>query len=505
MKNALFLPVLLALSACAESPEQSFAKAQSEFAAHDYTAARIHLSGALQAQPGDRAMLLLLVKTLLALGDGDGAATALAQLTGPAAPTGELAELAAEAALLRKAPAVALSLLGTASSVEAERLRALALLQQQDLAGAQQHFETGLAKGGSARLFSDYARYRLFSGDIAGADELAAKAAKADPDGIDTLLVTGLIFVRHGNLQQALDRYARAAKLYPASVAALTGQAAVLGDLGRSDEMRKVLARAAVVAPSDPTVVFLRARDAAARKDWAAVRAAIQPAESTLAKLDPIRQLYGEALLRLSQNQLAIAQLEPIVRAMPGNREAVRLLAEAQLAGGDAAGAVATLRPLADQPAARSDELALMAKAARALGDPAAATYDARSKRPAPQALGHDLSDGDAAMRAGNWAGAVQAYDRLLAATDGKNVVVLNNIAYAQLMLGNFDKALDYAGQALKLAPDNASVVDTAGWAQFRSGRGIAQARQLLRRAAQLAPQNATIRAHLAEAERAPG
>ena len=190
---------------------------------------------------------------------------------------------------------------------------------------------------------------------------------------------------------------------------------------------------------------------------------------------------------------------------MPGNREAVRLLAEAQLAGGDAAGAVATLRPLADQPAARSDELALMAKAARSLGDPAAATYAARSKRPAPQVLGHDLSDGDAAMRAGNWAGAVQAYDRLMAATDGRNVVVLNNIAYAQLMLGNFDKALDYAGKALKLAPDNASVVDTAGWAQFRSGRGILQARQLLRRAAQLAPQNATIRAHLAEAARAPG
>ena len=505
MKNAFVLPVLLALAACAESPEQSYAKAQNEFAAHDYAAARVHLIGALQAQPANRAMQLLLAKTQLALGDGDGAGAVLAQLTGTGAPNGELAELAAEAALLRKAPDVALGLLGAATSVEAERLRALALIQQQDMAGAQKHFETGLAAGGSARLFSDYARYRLLSGDIAGADELAAKAAKADPDGIDTLLVTGLIAVRHGNLQQALERYQRATKLYPASVAALTGSAAVLGDLGRGDEMQKVLDRAAVVAPTDPTVVFLRARNAAARKDWAAVRAAIQPAESTLTKLDPIRQLYGEALLRLGQNQLAIAQLEPIVRAMPGNREAVRLLAEAQLAGGDAAGAVATLRPLADQPAARSDELALMAKAARALGDPAAANYEARSKRPAPQALGQDLSDADAAMRAGNWAGAVQAYARLLAATDGKNIVVLNNMAYAQLMLGNFDKAQDYASQALKLAPDNGSVMDTAGWAQFRSGRGVVQARQLLRRAAQLAPQNATIRAHLAEAERTPG
>ena len=263
MKKALILPVLLALAACADSPEQSFAKAQSEFAAHNYAAARIHLTGALQAKPGNRAMQLLLAKTLLALGDGDGAGAALAQLTGTGAPNGELAELAAEAALLRKAPDVALGLLGAATSVEAERLRALALIQQQDMAGAQKHFETGLAAGGSARLFSDYARYRLLSGDIAGADELAAKAAKADPDGIDTLLVTGLIAVRHGNLQQALERYQRATKLYPASVAALTGSAAVLGDLGRGDEMQKVLDRAAVVAPTDPTVVFLRARNAA--------------------------------------------------------------------------------------------------------------------------------------------------------------------------------------------------------------------------------------------------
>ena len=505
MKHALILPVLLTLAACAESPEQSFAKAQSEFTAHDYPSARVHLAAALQANPGNRPMLLLQAKTLLALGDGDGAGTALATLVGNNPPSAELAELSAEAALLRKVPDIALGLLGSSTTVEAERLRALALIQKQDLPGAQQHFEKGLAAGGSGRLFADYARFRLLSGDIAGADELVAKAIKVEPDGIDTLLVSGLVAVRHGNLQLALERYSRAAKLYPVSVAALTGVAAVLGDLGRTDEMQKVLDRAGAVAPTDPTLVFLRARNAAAHKDWSGVRSIIQPVETTLGPLDPIRQMYGEALLRLEQNQLAISQLGPIARAAPDNREAVRLLAEAQLAAGDAAAAVATLRAVADNPAARADELALMAKAAKAAGDPTAAGYEARAKRPAPQALGQDLSDADAAMRAGNWAGAAQSYERLLAATDGKNIVVLNNMGYAQLMLGNYDKALDYAGKAQQLAPDNPSVLDTLGWAQFRSGRDIPKAKQTLRRAAQLAPQNATIRAHLAEAERAPG
>jgi hypothetical protein len=61
------------------------------------------------------------------------------------------------------------------------------------------------------------------------------------------------------------------------------------------------------------------------------------------------------------------------------------------------------------------------------------------------------------------------------------------------------------ADRVLKVAPGNASVLDTAGWAWFKSGRDLARARQLLRQAVQAAPRNMTIRAHLAEAERAPG
>ena len=505
MKNAHMLAFLLLLSACGDSPEESFAKAAREFAAHDYSAARVHLAAGLELQPGNRSMLLLQAKTLLALGDGDGAGAALATLVGSSARAGELAELSAEAALLRKVPDAAMSFLGNATSVEAERLRALALIQKLDLSGAQRHFEKGMAAGGSARLFADYARFRLLSGDIAGADELAAKAAKAEPDGIDSLLIRAVVAVRHGNLQVAYDLYSRAAKLYPASVAPLAGQAAVLGDLGRAEEMEKVLDRAVALAPRDPTVMFLRVRVAAARKDWAAVRAIIQPIDGSIDRLDPMRQIYGEALLRLGLEELAIAQLTPIVRAAPGNREAVLLLAEATLANGNAPGAMALLRPLADSPSARANELALMAKAAKAAGDPSAARYEARSKRPAPMALGHDLADADAAMRAGNWAGAVQAYERLLESTDGTNVIILNNMAYAQLMLGNYPKSLEYAGRALKIAPNNASVLDTAGWAQFKSGRELGKARLMLRRAAELSPQNATIRAHVAEAERAPG
>lgn len=499
-----FLPVLLALSACAETPEQAFAKAQKEFAEHDYNAARISLANALTAKPGDKAMLQLQARTLLALGDGEGAGTAIEQLAGKRPAVGEMAELAAEAALLRSSPDAAIAFLSETKSVEADRLRALAAVQKNDLAGAANFFERGMEAGGSPRLFADYARLRLLGGDLPGAAQLAAKASAAAPNGIDTLLINGEIAIRHGDLNGALGFYERAAKLYPASIAALTGKAAVLGELGRYDDMQAVLQKAAVAAPKNLSIAYLQARLAVQKKDWEAVRAIVQPLESALPQISPMRQLYAEALLHLGSFELAIAQLQPIVQAMPANRDAVRLLAEALLGSGDANAALATIKPLVDGPLARADELALAGKIAKAAGSPAANQYEARSHQPQPQSLGRDLADADAAMRAGNWAGAAAAYQRVLAGTDGRNIMVLNNMAYAQLMLGNVDQALDYSGRALKLAPDNPSVIDTAGWARFRAGR-IDEARRLLRRAAELAPRNSTIRAHLAEAQRTGG
>lgn len=503
MRKALILPVLLVLGACSDSPEESLAKARAGFAANDFAAARIHLASYLAVNPADRDALLLQARTLLALGDGDGAQAVLAKLTGARPPEGDLAELAAEAALLRGVPDVALQLLGSRGGAEAERLRAVAALQQNDKGRAQTHFEAAVAAGGNARAFADYARFHLMNGAVAEAEAMAARAAKAEPEGLDTLLVQGQLAVRRGDLGGALKFYQRAARRHPGSLAALTGQAAVLGDLGRNDEMQQVIDRAAAIAPRDRTVVFLKARSAAGRKDWAGVRATLQPIEAAIPQDDPLRLLYGEALLRLGQSELAIAQLRPLVRVMPGNRDAIRLLAEATLAAGDAAGALALIRPLADHPAWRPEERDLAARAAKAAGDPSAARYADAAKAPPVQAAARDMIDGDAAMKAGNWAGAVEAYGRVLGATDGRNHIALNNLAYAHMMLGNIDQALDASGKALKEAPNNASVIDTAGWVLFKSGKDPKEARRLLQRAAQLAPDNSTIRAHLAEAGRA--
>lgn len=505
MKRHLALSALLLLSACADSPEELLAKAEQAYAAKDFNVARIHATQALREDPQNRELLLIQARSLLALGDGEGAQSAINRLSGGKKATGEMALLWAEAALLRRAPDAVLSALEGQAGAEAERLKALAWLQKQDVAKARAALERAVAAGGSAAALAELARLELIEDRPDAALGLLARAEKADPDLLAVLLVGGEIHAWRGDPGKALGYFDRAVKGWPDSLAAQVGRLSVLGELGRLDELEAALKPLEASMADNPDIRFLKARLALARKDWEGVRAIVQPEESRLAAQDPLRMVYAEALLRLGRAELAIAQAGPIARAQRTNRHAAAILAEAQLAAGDARAALTTFRPIGASPEARAEERALLARIAKAAGDPAAAELATRAAQPAAQALAADLAEADAAIRSGAWARAVTAYERILAVTDGRNVLVVNNMAYAQSMLGNHARALDFAERARKLAPDNASVLDTGGMVRLRAGRDLPEALRLLRLAAEKDPANPAIRTRLAEAERRAG
>ena len=496
------LAITLLLAGCGDSPQQRLERAGKAYAAHDYRAARVDLTAVLQTEPGNVAALELAGRTHLAQGDGDGAQAALDMLAATGRKPADMALLMAEAALLRGKGKLALDGVAALSSAEAHRIRALAQLMLGDTLAAAASFARGeKASGEKGRLLADYARFELGRGNRDHAEKLSAQASKMAPGTLDPLLAAAQLAVAKGDLANALAQYELAARGYPGNLAALTGKAAVLGDLGRDREMAAQLEALGETAGGSPAVAYLQARAAAGRKDWRQVRTILQPLESQLATRDDAMLLYAQAQLRLGQTEQARARLEPLHRRAPRHALTALLLAETQLAGDDAKAAVATLRPLAAKPEAAPEVLALIAKAARAAGDPAAATYADRARFPTPQALGSELALGDSALKQGDWKGAAAAYERILAVTDGRNPIVLNNLAYAHSRLDNRTQALGYALRALKLAPDNPSVMDTAGWLLVETGGDRNRALDLLRGAARKAPGNATIRKHLAAAQ----
>jgi cellulose synthase operon protein C len=101
------------------------------------------------------------------------------------------------------------------------------------------------------------------------------------------------------------------------------------------------------------------------------------------------------------------------------------------------------------------------------------------------------------AQRRNDAAVALAGYEKVIE-IDADNVVALNNAAWILSEQKN-PKAIDYAERAHRLAPFNAGVLDTLGWALTRSGdarRGV----QLLRMASSLSPEAGEIRLHLGRA-----
>ncbi|MCJ2181621.1 tetratricopeptide repeat protein [Novosphingobium sp. 1949] len=500
----LILPaaaVFLTLSGCGVDPAQQFTRAQESYARHEFTKAKLDLTDLLDKQPENDKARLLLVQSYLALGDGEAATSALKGFAPGKAPA-DAAQMLGDAALLRGLPDAALSAVATTTGPEAERVRALAYLAKEDPASARTAFETGLASGSpSAHLLADYARFLLQQGETVRARSLVDQALKREPDSIDALLMDGQTATAQGRLKQALEAYSRALQSYPGNIAALVGKAGVLGDLGRTKDMQKLLDSAAGVAAKTPSLVYLQARAAAARGDWQGTRRILQANEQIARDRDDAAILYAEALHRLGQDEQARAELAPVLIRSPASANARRLLATVQIRLSDGNDALATMAPLVKSSTASAADLRLYAQAAKAAGRPDAAALAAKARFPTPQSMGAAVSDANAALKAGNWANAAAIYQDILSATDGTSPLILNNLAYARSQLGDKQGALEPALKALRYAPDNASVMDTAAWLLYETGKDKARALTLLRKAAAAAPENTTIARHLRTVE----
>jgi len=495
---ALPLALAASLAACGKSPETLFADAKSHFAAQDFRAARLELASALQEDPGNIEMLSLLVETHLRLADPDGAADALARLQSKGGKGPDVQRFVAELALIKQQPQQALDALGTDSSAKAARIRAGAWLALGDDGKAVAAFEQGMAAGGDIRLASDYARYRLTSGDLAGAGAVLTKMRAIDGDAFETLVLAGDLAAAQGQPDKAIAAFKAVLDKYPGHIApmlALANQYDAKGDIKKAVA---VVEEAGKLARDDQQVLALRMQLHSEQGEWENIRQALQGKEGDLDPASGLSMTYAEALLRLGHAEQARVLFNRAALLRPGNPYARLMLGEAQLASGDAATSWQTLQPLAASVLARPEVLQVAAKAAETAGAPEAASLRMRLE-PARLKVSTALVErAQAALQRQDWPQVLSAYGKLL--EQGDDAEVLKRMALAASRMGQGAAAIGYADRAVALSPENPDYLYTAGLARLEAGTDIAGARRYLELAASVDPRNETIARDLKKA-----
>lgn len=509
MKRALVLAAALLASACSHAdPAEQFAAARKAFGAENYAAARASVLAALDAgssaDRSNREMLLLLARTQLRLADGDGAQATLVRLEEAGVRSAEITRMKAEAAILRSQPQAALTVLGQDNDPEAWRLRAAAHTALEDAPAAFAALKRGLVTGGrSYPLVRDYAMFLMAAEDYTGAGAAVVTLRQLGPGRLDTLMLSGELATRFGKLDDAKRAYSTAADAYPARVEPLTALATLADMQGQVDAAIALVDRADKIVPGNAEVAALRVQLASEKGDWETVRKTLSHDEATLDPRSANGLTYAEALLRLGHPEQARAMFAKALLLSPQNPYARLMLAEAQLATGDAVNALRTVAPLSDSVLAGPRELDLASRAAQAAGDPSAPALGARLRAPQLKSSQKLAAAGQAAITRQDWNAALAAYRQIPGyENDGE---VLRRLAAAAARAGQAEAAIGYADRALSLAPRNADMLHMAGLVRLETGRDRDQMLRLMKQASELDPANRLFRADLARAGTAGG
>ncbi|MDT9599177.1 tetratricopeptide repeat protein [Sphingosinicella rhizophila] len=399
----LVLPALLAAAACSnvqgdESAEAAYRKGLLALEQGQPRTARIEFLNAIKAQPGNGRIRIAQALTYLQLGDGIAAEAELVRARQLGVSVSDTGHLMAHALILQDQPDRAVAeakQAGPAYAAYAARMRGRAAMLLGDEQDALAAFEDALAAAPSdSAAWTDLARFRRSTGDLAAAIAAADKAAKLDPRSVEALTLRGELTRRQYGLGAALPWFDRAIEIDPDNVGVLLERAITYGDLGRMGAMladaRKVLA----IAPGNPVAYYLQAMLAARGRNFELADAIFRRTKGALDDQPAAMLLAGAIAFETGSTAEAVKWLDRLVALQPDNGKARRLLAAAHMRAGDADAVLAVLRPLADRPDADAYTLTLMGQALASKGDrEGASLYYARAAQPASRNASALLAD----------------------------------------------------------------------------------------------------------------
>lgn len=296
---------------------------------------------------------------------------------------------------------------------------------------------------------------------IAEAREVAEEALVAAPDSAAVANALGAVLLQAGNAQEALPEFTRAHRITPGVPLYLINKARAETAIGQLDVARETLVRALALDPD--SFVALSLMVAVERR-----LGRLEGAARTLARLERVAPA-GDARVEISRGTLLLEQEDyagaerafaSALESGIDSRAAIGIYEARRRAGtGDAA------EPLLDWLGTRPDDTQVRVILA--------AHYIDTSKHPA----------------------AIEQYEKLLEGAP-ESALFLNNIAWLYNEVGD-PRALDMAERAHTLVPDDPMVADTYGWILHQRGDSK-RALELIRKAAEAAPQVGEIQYHLA-------
>ena len=340
---------LLSLGACApDSDGRSFERAEAAMAKGDYASARVELLNAARERPTDAAVQLATATTLLELGDAVGGDAAAREARRLGADAAAVAILIGDAAIMRgDAAAAATAAQRLPASHAANRARILggAAMISDDPAMAIMRFREGLTVASDdARLHIDLGHALIASGDIEGAQAAALRARALDARRVGAHLLIARIAEQRQDMRAALAAYDAALALQSRNVVALVGRAAMLGELGRADEIAALVPRLEEVAPGDPRTAYIKAVAAAAAGDSAGAHALLGGAGAALDDHLGATTLAAQVALDLGYISIGVSKARRAYAMASGEPYLNFLLADALWRDGQMAEARTVMR-----------------------------------------------------------------------------------------------------------------------------------------------------------------
>lgn len=343
----------------------------------------------------------------------------------------------------------------------------------------------------------ELARAYLATNDTIAALSALDQSLAINPNLADALFLKAQVTFRQGDLTATAALLDRLLQQNPKLVPARLALAEVHRARGDQNEALKIYAE---LIQAFPTNAYPRYVQGMAYFE----QAKPSEAEASFRKALELDPKHLPSLLQLAEIQLQQRRLDDADRTWkvmdelaPKDGTVSLLRARIQLARGDSAGAETSLREAIDLNPSLSSAYDLLSKIYIASNrtSEALANFDAALAR-FPGNVAVLLQKAALHHATSNYVECAAAYERAL--TNAPQLVIaLNNLAYLYLeKLNKPDQAYDFARRARQLVPDEPSVADTFGWAQYHR-KEYAQALVTLSEAAAKLPREPEAQFHL--------